>query len=860
MDSYNLFKEQENIIDEFRFRDIHNKEKLMRYLSSNNKYEVVKIDDFDISMRIHIPFEYLKNEYNKNISSYGLILYNKYPLMSPNNRNFSEKVISLRMFDKDFNKIEISNLIIPIDIFIKKPFKGFNNCIFFNQKSNFWGVEGCKSVDFGDTMLCSCTHLTDFSLSKYNPTLILNDIANLITDAWIINDFKTFKKLKFDNSQVIFIYMSISVIYVFGLVFTLRYDRKDSNDNYIYEVNRINYCCSKKETLESINEIKEITDKAEEERKLRALSYIESRVEKLYLNQKILNTFRINMQLKNSESIDNNKNYELAGDGHTNTNQRTRKTFKERFTDKYFKNSFNKNANANAKSEEVEQSENNKPEIEEKTLSFNIISNDRNKSIMVKDIEMQAIVAPGSSMLNKIDEDEEDEDELDCNLNGEKNRENYELKKENQLKHDEEERKSDSTTDSVKKKLFLFNRKNQNEDKEKNEDNCAKKENKGESGQINLISTSTEKPNNLLRNFKNSQKPSKKNLFYNKDNSINNPESTEEGQNIEVSEDPYENYFEPMVEKNDNDTPRSKIEPSSSKSCFSKLLIDGLKIKLQNKLTQDEIIFKMYKQNENEEIKKELLKFFVIKQSDSKKKKKKSNENFKNVLSKKLNEKIDQKIEQNPENVLEKSNDLGKNILSLPGQDVNFENLNSKELKADCICIDTTDNTGNSSLLTKEETKLDYSVLGNMENQKKLENETDEEFLFSKIELRYHLLFKYINLLKFFFLTEYRLISLFVSQFNTFTKTSFLSILIFRLYFSLTVCAILSPTLETEEKSTKVIIIHFSNFKIIQGYIYTNRDFAVALLTIFIVEIPFMAIEGFLSKRKVISNWPSERK
>ncbi len=98
MDSYNLFKEQENIIDEFRFRDIHNKEKLMRYLSSNNKYEVVKIDDFDISMRIHIPFEYLKNEYNKNISSYGLILYNKYPLMSPNNRNFSEKVISLRMF------------------------------------------------------------------------------------------------------------------------------------------------------------------------------------------------------------------------------------------------------------------------------------------------------------------------------------------------------------------------------------------------------------------------------------------------------------------------------------------------------------------------------------------------------------------------------------------------------------------------------------------------------------------------------------------------------------------------------------------------------------------------------------------
>lgn len=867
IDSSNLNKEKSSYeLNEQENRGVHNNGKLLRYLSANYKYEVIKLDDFDMSIRIHIPIDYLKNEYNKNISSYGLILYNKYPLMSPNNKNFSEKIISLRMFDKDFNKIEISNLTTPIDIFIKKPFKEFDNCIFFDSLKSFWGVEGCKSVDLGDIMLCSCTHLTDFSLSKYNPTILLRDMANLITDAWIINELKIFKNLKFNNAQVIYIFLLITVVYLFGLLFTLKYDRKDSNDNYIYEVNRISYCCSKKETLENINEIKEITDKAEEERKIRALKYLESRMQTLNLNQKVLKTFGINLQLDNSENPNQDgKEVNEPAEDNDQANSRTRKTFREGFSSRYLKKGLNKNnSNANTTaqtSEENEQTENkNLEEKEKRNFTKNKIVYEKKKSIMIKDIEMQTIVAPGSSMFNNIDEALEDE--FDCNSNGEEiNNENNQIEEnENKFKNEEEEEgKSDLKINSFKKKLFSFKPKTKNEKQEKSEDDNdslikekeKEKENQdeSESGKANLRS-GTKKSNLFSKSFKKSQKHTKKISFDVEDKSENNNFAATEEVNNETNKkellilsndsndknqefsliknndtnaaknenDESENHgFEQIcVDNKINEGPKSKLD-IFSKSSFTKILIDGLKVKLQNKLVNhDEFIFKMYKQNENEEIKKDILKYFVIKQSNSKKKK--IIQNFKNGISKKLLEKQAKNNDDNKaKDDLEKSNDLVTNILSsvTDNEKFNFKNLNSKNNKTNCLCLETTEDTGNSSLHTKEETDIGISVLIKKENQNELdndnENENDEEFSLSKIELKNRLLFKYFNLLRFFFFSEYRLISLFVAQFNTFTKTSFLTILIFRLYCALSVCAILSPTMETEDKSTKVIIVIICN-------------------------------------------------
>lgn len=792
------------------------KRKINRYLSSNNNYEFVKINEFDINIRIHIPIHYLKNEYNKNITSYGLILYNSYPLISPNNTNFSEKIISLRMFDKDFNKIEISNLNIPIDIFIKKPYKEFNNCVFFDPHSNFWGVEGCKSIDLGHTMLCSCTHLTDFSLSKYNPTLILRDMFNIVSDAWIINDFKTFENLKFENAQVIFIYISITCVYIFGLIFTLKYDRKEPNDNYIYEVNRINYCCSKKEILENINEIKEITNKAEEERKIRTLKYLESKLQVLNLNQKILKTFGINIQLEKDQNIeipdeDNNYLEDL------NIKNRRKKTFREVFTSKYIKNDVNTNIDNLSKEEDKinkQENENIKCPVENCSLS------DKKQSIMIREIEMQNIKTPGSSMLDQVDEgDGKYEDE---NFN-EENYENIEFDKDDEFE-DKEETKNELKINSLKKKTFMFNFDKEKDFNDNNGNNPIE-----EIYQNNAKINSSPKKSNF---FDKSSKirSSKKISFDNQEElSVNNQVKENNGikekllrneslnsnekisideklitsqnenlsKNFEIQE---KNLFESKVENKVKEP--KKILDVLNKSSFSKILVEGLKIKLQNKLVNhDEFIFRIYNQNENEEIKKDILKYFVIKESNSKKNK--YIKKFKNKINKKLKEKNHHNNKNESRSEFENSNDLGKTIINSTTEKIDFKSLNDKQLN-NCLCEKTDDNIGDLNLTTKDDANLQNNSIAKDENPIEMDIEKDEEFSISKIELRYRLLFKYFNLLKFFFVNEYRLICLFMTQFNSSTKTTFLSVLIFKIYCSLSVCAILSPTMENEEKSTKV--------------------------------------------------------
>jgi len=243
-----------------------------------------------------LPLEYLLTKYNKDIYSYGIIQYFKYPLLSPENKNFSENVVSIKLYDEKINTLKINNLKIPVEIIIKKPNESFKECLFIDPKTYLWNDGGCKSIDLGDYLQCSCIHLTDFSISKFNPVKILEDVFNLLSDAWIINDFNTFENLNWDNAVAIYIYSGILFIYFIGLHFTIKYDKNDSFDNYVYEVDKVdtdNSCCSKDYIIESIKEIKKYTKDQENAVIKKNLKYFEWKLEKLNLDNIILKNFNL---------------------------------------------------------------------------------------------------------------------------------------------------------------------------------------------------------------------------------------------------------------------------------------------------------------------------------------------------------------------------------------------------------------------------------------------------------------------------------------------------------------------------------------------------------------------------------------
>ena len=98
----------------------------------------------------------------------------------------------------------------------------------------------------------------------------------------------------------------------------------------------------------------------------------------------------------------------------------------------------------------------------------------------------------------------------------------------------------------------------------------------------------------------------------------------------------------------------------------------------------------------------------------------------------------------------------------------------------------------------------------------------------------YEWFYRSLYIIKLFFKNEYRLLVIFLNKPNQMTKTNILVLIIIRLAASLAICALLS---ECNEKNTSER--------------YLNREISVAILTIFIIEIPFTIFELWLNKSKI---------
>jgi hypothetical protein len=190
----------------------------------------------------------------------GAILYNKYPLLSANNKNYSNNVISLRLYNNGQEQ-EVNDLLFPVNIVFERASPMFNVCLYYDSLNQTWNNKNCRSVEISSTqILCQCNHLTDFTISTFNPIYIYDDIVNIFNDTNWMTDLDEFKNLNLENATVIYIYSILISLYVAGLFFTLKYDY--TRDSYFLDLSHIrrpSLCdriCSRRKIINDIVTIK----------------------------------------------------------------------------------------------------------------------------------------------------------------------------------------------------------------------------------------------------------------------------------------------------------------------------------------------------------------------------------------------------------------------------------------------------------------------------------------------------------------------------------------------------------------------------------------------------------------------------
>lgn len=833
VDDYEMMSEPLKVhnINKGRFLQKH----FRRFLQE--KYEVIKINDNDIDIRIHMPVDYLFKNINKDLNNYGIIQYKKYPLLSPENKNFSENVISINLYDKNFSNIKIENLTKPIEIFIKKPNKNFKNCLFVDTNDYKWNNKGCETTDLGTVLLCSCNHLTDFSIAKYDPVLLINDMLNVLEDIWLISDFEAFKILNYKNATIIYIFGSILIIYLIGLIFTVRYDNNDEYDAFVYEVERNYSCCSKTETLENIKEVKKMSDEAEEERLKISLKLLEQKLEKFKMDNIIAKAFHLdviipdkklalNNQMPLDESNktnasltkginndfdnDNANNYPEHGKKLNFFSQYIRRN-KKTLAMKSINNITNSNANETSSNGEITNNTNNKTNngvnalseatekinIEMKNLQEKISTNENNKEC-VKDAEI--------------------EEEITEKTNKKSFLKNLKNKEKNKLINEISQRASGTIKSlnieedyKYENSVLFKNKENVNSNNNLNVNPVINQE--SDLKIIDLGFTNDKKnvafPASLYVNRKNL-----KNIGNNNTNNITNNKSNS-GYNINQTTD-QNNSNSNFNEDKEEIKNRSA---SGAKQFTNKIFIEGLKVKIQNfTLSHKDFIANLYNNSANDEVKKEIEKFFVIKKPKKSKLKNFvkqakslndtklanlnkmfidtkdfSSESF--TKNKTIDYSVNDDIENNVTNFkLNPYNQANHNIES-------FDNTSTIRKTEDLSCA------SDEAFTTKQSLKLiNNEIVSNkcLEQDGTAGDKEGEAEAQMKVELKNAKLLKFFRLLIYFFKTEYRLINIFVRQFNVVNKTGMWSLICFRLIASLLVAAMLTPQSSNDQKSSTV--------------------------------------------------------
>ena len=99
---------------------------------------------------------------------------------------------------------------------IKKPYPSFNECLFYNEEDSNLNNTDCTSHNIdNEYLLCSCTHLTDFTISDLNPVLLFKDIKQLLKQSRIITSFDAFSYLTNMEKRNCSLYNRSNFVYIY---------------------------------------------------------------------------------------------------------------------------------------------------------------------------------------------------------------------------------------------------------------------------------------------------------------------------------------------------------------------------------------------------------------------------------------------------------------------------------------------------------------------------------------------------------------------------------------------------------------------------------------------------------------------
>ena len=280
---------------------------------------------------------------NLNISYILITKMLSYPYLNKDiTKYISNKFYSVNFYNSDKKEIEVKNLNLNITLAFKKENSDFRYCIFFNEISNKFSSDGCFSQILGNYIICTCNHLTDFSLSYKNLNSDINNEKQLFIDTnfWssrIISSSLELNYFTLKNSFIIYIFILIFGFHFIFLFYTLywdftNYDEKETDlfiryiqdfdiERQIYEIKlfideEINHCVNDENSEEgnkSISEIEEeendSDDSNNEYDKPQILKEI-NEVDKITFNNN--NEIMIEMQdislSNNNKNNDNNNN------------------------------------------------------------------------------------------------------------------------------------------------------------------------------------------------------------------------------------------------------------------------------------------------------------------------------------------------------------------------------------------------------------------------------------------------------------------------------------------------------------------------------------------------------------------------
>ena len=176
----------------------------------------------------------------ETFSSIGVIKYQRYPYLNPKaTENISDSFISIRLYDDSMKSVKINNTNETIKIIMHKG-KKHHQCVFYDENLQKLNNEGCLNNNLNDYVICSCTHLTDFSIANFKPTNFLYpDQAELgeFIDRRFIYTFEPFSILNAKNAISIYIYSFIFISYFFLLIYSIHQDlTKENGHNLIIEI------------------------------------------------------------------------------------------------------------------------------------------------------------------------------------------------------------------------------------------------------------------------------------------------------------------------------------------------------------------------------------------------------------------------------------------------------------------------------------------------------------------------------------------------------------------------------------------------------------------------------------------------